>query len=83
MRLWLSHLNTSPLARIKMSNIEHWTRMGRHELVPEVKHDEAARLTVIAHLNAFLSGRVAPAVKSQYENRVAPGVCRPPRSRTG
>lgn len=55
-----------------MSSIEHWTRMGRHELVPEVKHDEAARLTVIAHLNAFLSGRVAPAVKSEYENRVAP-----------
>ncbi|MDH3978152.1 MAG: class I SAM-dependent methyltransferase [Gammaproteobacteria bacterium] len=55
-----------------MSSIEHWTRMGRHELVPEVKHDEAARLTVIAHLNAFLSGRVAPAVKSHYENKVRP-----------
>lgn len=46
--------------------------MGRHGLVANVKHDEAARLTVIAHLNAFLSGSVAPTVKSQYENKVCP-----------
>ena len=55
-----------------MGNIEHWSRMGRHELVPAVTHDEAARLTVISHLNAFLSGRVAPAVAQRYEDRVRP-----------
>jgi len=53
-----------------MSSTEHWTRIGRHALVPDVKHDEAARLSVIAHLNGYLSGRVAPAVKTQYEDRV-------------
>ena len=55
-----------------MSDIKHWTRMQRHDMVPDVKHDEAARFTVIAHLNAFLSGRVAPTVKAQYENVVRP-----------
>ena len=47
-----------------MSNIKHWTRMGRHDMVADVKHDEAARLTVIAHLNSFLSGSVAPTVNA-------------------
>ncbi len=55
-----------------MSNINHWTSIGRHEVVPEVKHDEAARLTVISHLNAFLSGQVAPTVKADYDANVVP-----------
>jgi len=54
-----------------MSNIKHWTRIGRHDLIPDVKHDEAARLSVIAHINSMLSSQVAPKVKAQFDNKVS------------
>jgi len=46
--------------------------MGRHDLVPEVRHDEAARLSVIGQINSFLASSIAPEVKSQYDNVVRP-----------
>jgi SAM-dependent methyltransferase len=52
-----------------MTSPEPWSRIGRHEMLPEASHDEAARFTAIAQLNAFLAARVAPGVQRAYEGR--------------
>ena len=53
-----------------MSSPAPWTDIGRHALMPEAGHDEAARFDVVAQLNTFLAGRLAPAVRDAYEGRV-------------
>ena len=52
-----------------MSSPAPWTDIGRHALMPEAGHDEAARFDVVAQLNTFLAGRLAPAVRDAYEGR--------------
>ncbi|NBU24576.1 MAG: class I SAM-dependent methyltransferase [Gammaproteobacteria bacterium] len=53
-----------------MSHPAPWADIGRHALMPEAGHDEAARFDVVAQLNTFLAGRLAPAVRDAYEGRV-------------
>lgn len=49
-----------------------YDRIHRHDVLPEVTHDEAARLNFIAHLNIQVGGALFPGVKAAYENRVEP-----------
>ena len=46
-----------------------WNQIGRHDVLPEATHDEAARFNSIAHLNAFLARRLTPTVARAYETR--------------
>lgn len=55
-----------------MSEIQHWSRIGRHDLLPDVGHDDLARLNVISQLNSFLSQRLVPKVAEAYEQRGRP-----------
>lgn len=50
-----------------------WTDIGRHDVLPEARHDEVARFNSIANLNAFLAQRVAPTVAAAYQRRGVPG----------
>jgi SAM-dependent methyltransferase len=46
-----------------------WTDIGEHGLLPRASHDEVARFSAIANVNAFLAGRLAPRVRTAYERR--------------
>jgi ubiquinone/menaquinone biosynthesis C-methylase UbiE len=50
-----------------------WTDIGRHELLPQARHDEVARLNSVAHLNRFLAQRLLPTVERAWKRRVQPG----------
>ena len=62
-----------------------WQHVGRHELFPEAGHDDVARFDFLASLNGFLSGTLAPKVRTAYEQEVKPAFekdqDRPPRDR--
>ncbi|MCG8442468.1 MAG: class I SAM-dependent methyltransferase, partial [Caulobacterales bacterium] len=46
--------------------------VGRHDVFPDVSHDEAARYNFVAQLNRHLSTRVLPGVVKAHDVRVAP-----------
>lgn len=46
--------------------------VGRHDMLPQLSHDETERLNYLAQMNRHLSTRVMPAVKTAYEARVEP-----------
>lgn len=46
--------------------------VGRHEVFPELTHDECERFNFLAHMNRHLAARVLPGVKKAYETRIAP-----------
>lgn len=48
--------------------------VGRHEVFPETTHDEIERFNFLAQMNRHLGTRVLPAVKTAFEQRVAPRV---------
>ncbi len=49
-----------------------WSKIARHEMLPETTHDERARFNFLANLNKFLSASVSPGNKIAYERRVRP-----------
>ena len=49
-----------------------WQHVGRHELFPDAGHDDVARFDFLANLNGFVSGTLAPKVRSAYEQEVKP-----------
>ena len=50
-----------------------WSKIARHELLPETTHDERARFNFLANLNKHLAAVVSPGNKPAYEMRVRPG----------
>jgi SAM-dependent methyltransferase len=48
--------------------------VGRHDVFPETTHDEIERFNFLAQMNRHLGTRVLPAVKTAFEQRVAPRV---------
>jgi SAM-dependent methyltransferase len=46
--------------------------IGRHGMLAEVTHDEAARFNFLAQMNRHLSTRVMPGVKEAFDARVQP-----------
>lgn len=44
-----------------------WDTIGRHAALPDLAHDERARLDAHAHLNFFLSQAVVPAMRAAYD----------------
>jgi ubiquinone/menaquinone biosynthesis C-methylase UbiE len=46
--------------------------VGKHGLMPETTHDEAARFNFLANMNRYLSTAVLPGVKTAYERRAKP-----------
>lgn len=51
----------------------------RHELLPRVNHDEAARFNFLANLGVHLGSQIFPRLPTVYAERVVPGY----RARTG
>ncbi|HHL43651.1 MAG TPA: class I SAM-dependent methyltransferase [Hellea balneolensis] len=49
-----------------------YRKVGRHDIFPNVSHDEVARFNYLTHFNRHLAANVLPGVKKAYENRVAP-----------
>lgn len=49
-----------------------YDRTGRHQLSPDVDHDEVARFNFLTNLNVHLGQRVSPGNKTAYEKRVKP-----------
>lgn len=49
-----------------------YTAVTRHDLFPEVKHDEAARFNFLANLNRYLAGDLGGGNRLAYEQRVLP-----------
>jgi ubiquinone/menaquinone biosynthesis C-methylase UbiE len=58
----MSHINLPPV----------YTNITKHEVFPDVSHDENARYNFLANLNKHLSTFVAPGNKIAYEKRVEP-----------
>jgi SAM-dependent methyltransferase len=48
--------------------------VGRHDVFPATTHDEIERFNFLAQMNRYLGTRVLPAVKTAFEQRVAPRV---------
>jgi SAM-dependent methyltransferase len=48
--------------------------VGRHAVFPHTTHDEIERFNFLAQMNRHLGTRVLPAVKTAFEQRVAPRV---------
>lgn len=46
--------------------------VGRHDVFPEVTHDEAERFNFLAQMNRHLAANVMPGVKTAFEHRVKP-----------
>jgi SAM-dependent methyltransferase len=46
--------------------------VGKHAVMPQTRHDEAARFNYLANLNQFLSAEFLPAVKRAYDKRALP-----------
>ncbi len=53
-----------------------WSKIARHELLPETTHDERARFNFLANLNKHLSAVVSPGNKPAYTLRVRPAFIR-------
>lgn len=49
-----------------------YTRIEKHEVFPEVSHDEAARYNFLANLNKHVSTYIAPGNMVAYNKRVQP-----------
>jgi ubiquinone/menaquinone biosynthesis C-methylase UbiE len=49
-----------------------YSLIGKHEVFPEVSHDETARYNFLANLNRHLSTVISPANKIAFEKRVEP-----------
>jgi ubiquinone/menaquinone biosynthesis C-methylase UbiE len=49
-----------------------YSLIGKHEVFPEVSHDETARYNFLANLNRHLSTVVSPGNKVAFEKRVEP-----------
>ncbi|NJR44160.1 hypothetical protein HC761_01545, partial [bacterium] len=50
--------------------------VGRHEMMPQVRHDDVARFDFLANMNRFLSTQLLPKVKFAYELRAKPAFVR-------
>lgn len=46
--------------------------VGRHDMYPDVSHDEIARFNFLAQMNRHLSTKVMPGVAEAFDARVAP-----------
>lgn len=46
--------------------------VGKHAVMPETRHDEAARFNYLANMNQFLSAEFLPRVKRAYDKRALP-----------
>ncbi len=49
-----------------------WSKIAKHDMLPDTSHDERARFNFLANLNKFLSANVSPGNKIAYEKRVRP-----------
>lgn len=49
-----------------------YNKIGKHEMFPEVSHDENARYNFLANLNKHLATMVSPGNKMAFEKRVKP-----------
>jgi hypothetical protein len=49
-----------------------YSLIGKHEVFPELSHDETARYNFLANLNRHLSTVIAPGNKIAFEKRVQP-----------
>lgn len=49
-----------------------WRSIGRHEMLPEASHDDAARFDFLAQLNHHLGSKVLPGIQRVYEREVEP-----------
>lgn len=49
-----------------------WSKIARHDLLPDTTHDERARFNFLANLNKHLAAVVSPGNKPAYELRVRP-----------
>lgn len=49
-----------------------FTKLQKHEMMPEFDHDERARYNFLTNLNRFISTVIAPGNKIAYDNRVEP-----------
>jgi ubiquinone/menaquinone biosynthesis C-methylase UbiE len=49
-----------------------WSKIAKHDLLPETTHDERARFNFLANLNKHLSAVISPGNKPAYEKRVKP-----------
>ena len=56
----------------KTATIPSWSQLSRHEVMPEVSHDEIARFNLLAQINIYLSSQLLPSVKTSYEKRTKP-----------
>lgn len=58
---------------------------GRHEMYPELTHDEVERFNYLTHVTRYVNGRILPTVSQAYEKRVEPKFRkehgRPPKDR--
>ncbi len=50
-----------------------YDKIGRHEIFPEVNHDEKARYNFLANFNKYLSSVISPGNRLAYDKRVKPG----------
>jgi SAM-dependent methyltransferase len=55
-----------------MSTPPDYRVVGRHPMMPQTTHDEAARFNFLANLNRYLSANVLPMVKTAYEQHALP-----------
>ena len=46
--------------------------VGRHDVFPQVNHDEAERFNFLAQMNRHLAANVMPGVKTAFDHRVTP-----------
>jgi len=46
----------------------------RHGMMPKINHDQAARLNLLASLNAFVATTLSPGVRLAYERQVMPNL---------
>jgi ubiquinone/menaquinone biosynthesis C-methylase UbiE len=45
---------------------------GRHDMYPDLSHDEISRFNFLAHMNRHVSTQIMPGVKEAFDTRVAP-----------
>jgi ubiquinone/menaquinone biosynthesis C-methylase UbiE len=65
-------MNTKPSSTPAPQLPPVYTELARHEVFPEVSHDEAARYNYLANLNKFVSTYIAPGNMVAYNKRVKP-----------
>jgi ubiquinone/menaquinone biosynthesis C-methylase UbiE len=49
-----------------------WSKIAKHDMMPETNHDERARYNFLANLNKHLAAVVSPGNQIAYEKRVRP-----------